>query len=166
MIFVTVGNANQGFKRLLDAVDEMAGLGVFDEEEVIIQSGNNIDFKPRYSKNVPFISMDEFAKMIKKSNLVICHAGAGTLINVLKAGKVPVVMARRKKYGEHVDDHQVELVEALDAEGKIIAISNRDDLERAFKMLIRKKNNIKKIMSPPMLAIVEEAILNLVGASK
>lgn len=41
MIFVTVGNANQGFKRLLEAVDEMAGLGIFKSEEIIVQSDSN-----------------------------------------------------------------------------------------------------------------------------
>lgn len=166
MIFVTVGNANQEFKRLLKAVDEMAGRGVFEGEDVIVQSGNNKDFTLHNCRSIPFMSMEEFVRMIDESNVVICHAGAGTLINVLKTGKVPVVMARRKKYGEHVDDHQVELVDALADEGRIIAVSHKDDLERTFKLAREQKEKRVKIKTPPMLEIVGKAIEEMIQATE
>ncbi|MCK4785229.1 MAG: hypothetical protein KAV87_15880, partial [Desulfobacteraceae bacterium] len=87
-------------------------------------------------------------------------------INVLKTGKIPVVIARRKKYGEHVDDHQVELVEALADESRIIAASHKGDLEKAFKLAKEKKEKKVKIKTPPMLGIVKKAIEEMIQATE
>ncbi|MBI3766239.1 MAG: multidrug MFS transporter, partial [Ignavibacteriales bacterium] len=92
MIFVTVGNATQGFGRLLNAVDRMAGEGAFGKEIVFIQSGNNPDFRFSHCKHEPFLDMENFETKIHEADLVISHAGAGTLLQVLHAGKIPIVM--------------------------------------------------------------------------
>lgn len=132
MIFVTVGNATQGFRRLLDAVDELAGEGAFGNETVFIQSGNNPDFRPSHCKYQPFLTMEDFVAKIRESDMIIGHAGAGTLLHALHAGKVPVVMPRQKKYGEHVDDHQIELVKALATEWRVIPAYEPEDLPEAI----------------------------------
>ena len=120
MIFVTVGNATQGFRRLLDAVDILAGEKAWGNETVFIQSGNNPGFRPAYCKHEPFVPMDDFALKFQEAAVIVSHAGTGTLFHALQAGKVPVVMPRRKKYGEIIDDHQLELVQALASEGRVI----------------------------------------------
>ena len=163
MIFVTVGNPTQGFRRLLDAVDVMAGDEVFDGEPVFIQSGNNPEFQPRYCEQKPFLSMDEFKDSIAKAGLVICHAGAGTLIHILQAGKVPVVMPRRKKYGEHVDDHQWELVKALAEQGRVIAAFEPEDLRKAIDKALQQTAVVSSAQPAPMLNIVRKAIQELTG---
>lgn len=165
MIFVTVGNPTQGFRRLLDAVDAMAGEGIFEEEPVFIQSGNNPEFQPVYCEQKPFLSMDEFKDSIGKAGLVICHAGAGTLIHVLRTGKVPVVMPRRKKYREHVDDHQVELVKALAKQGRVIAAFEPENLPKAVAEVRQRKTLITSAQPPPMLNIVRKAIQELTGGN-
>mgnify|MGYP001575669683 CR=1 FL=1 len=163
MIFVTVGNATQGFSRWLEAIDQMAGQGFFGEEMVFIQSGSNHDFRSLHCKQEPFLSMGKFAEMISIADLVISHAGAGTLIHVLQAGKVPVVMPRRRKYGELVDDHQIELVQALAAEGRVIPAYEPEDLPAAIFEARRCK--AQPMPSPPtrMLTLVSEAIEELMG---
>ncbi len=162
MIFVTVGNPTQSFRRLLEAVDAMAGGGIFDEEAVLIQSGNNPDFKPQYCEHKSFLSMEEFIDSIKKASLVICHAGAGTLIHVLQAGKIPLVMPRQKRYGEHVDDHQIQLVEALVDEGRIIAAFETEDLPLAIAEARKRAVTVISQQKPPMLDIVKKAIHKLI----
>jgi UDP-N-acetylglucosamine transferase subunit ALG13 len=163
MIFVTVANATQRFSRLLKAVDELAGKGVFGSEVVFIQSGNNPNFLPSHCKHEPFLGTDDFAQKVREANLIICHAGAGTLLHALHAGKVPVVMPRRKKYCEHVDDHQLELVQALASEGRVIPANEPEDLPGAIEEALRRN---KQLAAPPpsrMLFLVAQAIEDLIG---
>lgn len=133
MIFVTVGNSHHGSMRLLNAVEEMAASGAFSGEPVLIQSGNNPDFKPTYCENRPFLSMDEFNHMIRTASLVICHAGAGTLSSVLRTGKTPVVVPRRLKYNEIVDDHQTELLEVFASRRLLVPAYEVSDLPAAIR---------------------------------
>ena len=163
MIFVTVGNATQNFRRLLDAVDKLAGQGQFKGESVFIQSGNNPGFEPLHCEHKPFLSMKEFEQCIEKANLIICHAGCGTLLHTLRVGKVPVVMPRLKKYGEHINDHQIQLVEALVGEGRILAAFEPEDLPKAIAEARRQQTAIVSTQLSPMLDIVRKAIQELIG---
>jgi UDP-N-acetylglucosamine transferase subunit ALG13 len=158
MVFVTVGNATQGFERLLKAVDEVAGKGVFAGEDVLLQTGNNPNFRASHCQQKQFIEMSEFESLLGSASLIISHGGAGTLINLLKHGKVPIVMPRRREYSEHVDDHQVELVKALAAEGRVIPVYEESDLESA--VMGYNFQNPSSVTPQPsaMIALVAEAI--------
>lgn len=162
MIFVTVGNSTQGFRRLLEAVDILEGQGAFGDEPVLIQSGNNANFKPSYCEYGAFLSPEEFIRQINKAGTVICHAGAGTIIHVLRAGKIPVVMPRRKKYGEHVDDHQLELVDALSRLNRVIPALEPEDLPKAVAEA-RQRAAAGTDRSSCILGIVGKAIEELTG---
>ena len=163
MIFLTVGNATSPFRRLLDAVDRLAGQGVFGSDCVFMQTGNNADFRPTHGKAEPFLEMDEFTKKVSEADLVICHAGAGTLLHVLHAGKVPVVMPRRKQYGELVDDHQVDLVQVLASEGRVIPVFEPDDLEKAITKARRLNSQPTPAIPCQMPSLISEAIQELAG---
>jgi UDP-N-acetylglucosamine transferase subunit ALG13 len=156
-----VGNATQGFQRLLEVIERLASEGFFQGETVLIQSGNNPDFKPSYCQHKPFLTLEEFEAKIQHADLIICHAGAGTLFHVLQAGKVPVVIPRRKKYGEIVDDHQVELIEVLAPQGRIIPAYEPEDIPNAIEQA--RGRNLQQIPLPtsPMLPLVAEAIEEL-----
>ena len=161
VIFVTVGNATQGFRRLLDAVDRLAGAGAFDGEEVFIQSGNNQDFRPLNCKTEPFLAMRDFVLKIEQADVVVCHAGAGTLLQVFQAGKIPVVVPR-KAYREHVDDHQLELTEALAAEGRVIPAYESEYLPAAIAEA-RQRRALPLRAPSMMLNLVAAAIAELAG---
>ena len=132
MIFVTVGNANQGFRRLLDAIDELATSEILKKDSVVVQCGSNSDFRPRHCAKQDFFPTEEYRQLIESAAIVVCHGGAGTLHHVFQAGKVPVVMPRRQKYGEHVDD-QFNLVQALAEQGRVIAALEPEDLPGAVR---------------------------------
>lgn len=162
MVFVTVGNATQGFRRLLDAVDDLARRDFF-EDRVFIQSGHNADFQALHCDATPFVSMDDFNQMMENASLIICHGGC-TQLQAIRLGKVPVVMPRREKYGEHVNDHQMQLVEALAAERKIVPVHEPDDLVQAI-IEARQRNKTPLIsQASPMLSLVAQAIEELVGS--
>ncbi len=163
MILVTVGNATQGFSRLLQAVDDLAASGAFTDEHVIVQSGNNPDFQARHCEVKPFVSMDEFGNLMENASLIICHGGCGTQLHAIRLGKIPVVMPRREKYSEHVNDHQLQLVEALAAENKIVPAYEPDDLAQAI-IEARHLNKTPLVsQTSPMLSLVAQAIEELIG---
>ena len=107
--------------------------------------------------------MEEFVNYIRNASIVICHAGAGTLIHVLQAGKVPVVMPRRKKYGEHIDDHQLELVKVLAEQGRVIAAFEMGDLPQAIAEARQRAGVVGSAQPSPMLNIVRKTIQELTG---
>jgi UDP-N-acetylglucosamine transferase subunit ALG13 len=128
--FVSVGNATQPFGRLLAAVEAIAASL---PQPVIVQSGRN-EFSSTLCEVRPFLSMVEFAEQVESADLLIFHAGAGSIIHAAQAGKVPVVMPRRAGRGEIIDDHQVELAAALSRAGKVILASEASDLAAAVTL--------------------------------
>ena len=111
MIFVTLGSQKFQFNRLLIAIDELIERKVINEE-VYAQTGYS-DYKPKFYKYKYFMDRDEFADYETKANIVITHGGTGAIIGAVKKGKKVIAVPRLKKYGEHVDDHQVQIVEQL-----------------------------------------------------
>lgn len=128
--FVSVGNANQPFCRLIDAViaivDELPG-------PVMIQHGHTPARTAAGVTLVERMEMEAFSREVAKAELLIMHAGAGSLIHAIQAGKVPVVMPRRAEKGEHIDDHQLELAAALVQEKRIVVAQGPEDLAKAVQ---------------------------------
>jgi len=164
VIFVTVGNATQRFSRLLTAVDRLAAEGFLGSDRIFVQSGNNPDFHPRYCEARSFLPRGEFDCFMEEAELIICHGGC-TQLQAVRLGKMPVVMPRRKKYGEHINDHQVQLVEALASEGWIIPAYEAQDLCDAIAEARRRASQASQMStaSSRMLYLVSQAIEELIG---
>ena len=64
---------------------------------------------------------DVLNAQMRDADVVVTHAGVGSVLCARQAGHVPVVVPRLHRLDEHVDDHQVELVAALGADGHVIA---------------------------------------------
>ncbi|MCW2757417.1 MAG: glycosyl transferase family 28, partial [Nocardioidaceae bacterium] len=73
-------------------------------------SGLDIDAHP----SIPFHDLQQ---AVSEADLVISDAGVGSAMLALSTGKVPVLLPRRRHRGEHADDHQVELADALHRRG-------------------------------------------------
>ena len=157
MIFVTVGNATQPFPRLTTAVDQLVAEGVFGSEPVFVQTGSDTAFRSKRCEHRPFLPEAEFQSLIRECRLVICHAGCGTLRNVLLARKRPVVMPRRKRYGEHVSDHQMQLARALSAQERIFPAYEADELTAAIADASVARES-QPLSPPPIVGMVAMAV--------
>lgn len=154
--FVSVGNATQPFARLLEAVCQAAP---HLPQPVFVQYGVATDFSCPGCSAVAFLEMDEFARRVSEAELLILHAGAGSVIHAIRAGKVPVVMARRSRCGEHVDDHQIEFANALAKMGKVAVAEGVDDLLEAVAEASRlQKDRVLSAVNPPMVGLVGEVL--------
>lgn len=162
MIFVTVGNATQAFPRLLNAVDEMCGNGQLGQSRVVIQAGRSGSFQARNCEQSDFLKPEEFAELIARAEVVICHGGAGTLHHVFREGRVPVVMPRRRIYGETLDD-QLTIVRTLESQGRVIAAYEPADLPTAVDRCI--KRGKEPIPPPPsrMIQLVSAALEEIIA---
>lgn len=133
MIFVTLGTQDKHFPRLLEAVDKL------DIDEKIIAQTGSTDFTSNKMEIHKFLSQDEFNKYMKDARIVITHAGVGTIIYGLSINKTMIVAPRLKKYGEHVNDHQLQILETFSKDGYIIPLLDFSEL----KSKIEEANNFK-----------------------
>lgn len=108
MIFITLGSQKFQFNRLLKAVDQLVESGEI-QEEIFAQIGYS-DYKPLHYEYKDFLDRDEFASWEAKADIIITHGGTGAIIGAVKKGKKVIAVPRLAEYGEHVDDHQTQLV--------------------------------------------------------
>lgn len=124
MIFVTVGTQPQPFKRLFDKLDSLVESGIITEE-VIAQVGSNA-VKCRKIKSFDYLPLEEMYSYIQKARLIISHGGTGSIITALKMRKKVIGVPRLAKYGEHINDHQTDLIRILSKERLIIPLWDID----------------------------------------
>jgi UDP-N-acetylglucosamine transferase subunit ALG13 len=108
-IFVTVGTVHQyRFERLIQLVKSI----VNENDQVIWQIGeiNSMDVIGECHRE---ITEDKFSQLVDWADVVITHSGVGSILTSLDRGKYPIVVPRLSKYGEHVDDHQLEIASVI-----------------------------------------------------
>ena len=111
-IFVTLGSQKFQFNRLLKAIDELYEKKIITLD-VFAQIGYS-DYLPKNYRYKKFLDRDEFNNEMENADIVITHGGTGAIIGAVKKGKKVIAVPRLAKYGEHVDDHQLQLIEQFD----------------------------------------------------
>lgn len=132
MIFVTVGSQKFQFDRLLKEIDSAIEEGIITEE-VFAQIGSST-YIPKHYDYSSFLDNDVFIKRIEESDMIISHGGTGSIINSLNMKKKVIAVARLSKYGEHIDDHQLQIVDKLSINNHIIGVKDMSDLKNAITM--------------------------------
>lgn len=130
--FVTVGNSKQRFDRLMDIIEYCSDLL---PKPIYIQTGYN-EYDICQHNDVECtrsFSGDNYKEILNTSEILVMHAGAGSLINAVRLGKKPVIMPRNQEYGEHVDNHQVEFAHQIKKTNLAFVINNQQELENILK---------------------------------
>ena len=131
MIFVTVGTHEQPFNRLLEYIDDMVEKRQI-KEDLVVQKGYT-DYMPKNYKAEKLLPYEQVQRDIDEARIVITHGGASSFIAVLAAGKIPIVIPREKKFGEHVNDHQLEFAKEVEKRRKnIIVVRTEEELADAI----------------------------------
>ena len=131
MIFVVLGTQERPFTRLLDAIENAIVEGDI-KQDVIVQAG----FTPYESSNMDIRSMipiDEFNKLISEASIIICHAGYGILSSSLEKHKKVIAAARSSKYGEHLNEHQNDILDYYAEKGYILPLRDFSQLGSIIK---------------------------------
>ena len=134
MIFVTVGSRNYPFDRLFKKLDQLYEDGTLSEP-MFAQTGTS-EYKPKHYEYKDFISQDEFLQKIKEADIVVSHGASGSIMKALNEGKKVIAVTRLEKYGEHINDHQIQNNTAFGSNGYVlVADLELTDLGECFQKI-------------------------------
>ena len=164
MIFVTVGTHEQPFDRLLKCIDKMVEDGKI-KEEVICQKGYT-DYEPENYKAEKLIPYEQMQENIEKARIIITHGGPSSFVAPLAIGKIPIVVPRKKEFGEHVNNHQVDFSKEVAKRMKNIIVAETDEeiedaitnYEKKVKKLSNKNNSNNKVFNDRLIEEIENII--------
>lgn len=115
MIFMSVGTNEAPFDRLVRAADELAR-----SEECVVQYGSS-RVRPVLAGTHDYLAFEALVDLVRTARVFVTHAGAGSVLVALSQGKRPIVVPRRRTFGEAVDDHQVSFSRRL-AEAELVTL--------------------------------------------
>ena len=131
MILVMLGTQQNNFHRLLDEIEKNIQNGNI-KDDVIVQAGFT-KYNSSKMRTFNMIPRQELEKLVDKADLIITHAGVGSIEMALTKNKKVIAVPRLKKYDEHVNDHQKNIEQEFNKKGWIIGIDDVSDLEKALK---------------------------------
>lgn len=137
MIFVTVGSQKFPFDRLIREIDQLKMEGIITEE-VFAQIGSST-YQPKSFLYVSFMDQALFEEKLAACDLLITHGGTGVIVTALKLKKKIIAVPRLAKYGEHVDDHQIELLEQFQEQHFIDYCKEIDELKSQILTIHQKE---------------------------
>lgn len=153
MIFVTVGSRKYPFDRLFKKLDKLYE----DEtlcEPMFAQIGTS-KYQPKYYKFKDFISPEEFIEKINEADIVVSHGASGSIMKALNAGKKVIAVTRLEKYGEHINDHQIQNNEAFSSNGYVLMAGlELDNLGGCFKKIYDGTDGLRPWENKDPMAIV------------
>lgn len=161
MIFVMLGTQNNSFQRLLEEVDKLISKHII-KEEVVVQAGYT-QYQPKCEKMkiIDFMPREELDTYEQNANFIITHGGVGSIITSLEKGKKVIAVPRLHQYGEHVNNHQTEIVEKFNKGGNIIGLQAVEELEEAIKKVQNFEPKPYIENNKKMLEIIENFIDNI-----
>lgn len=159
MILVTLGTQDKSFTRLLEAIQKQINLGNI-KERVVVQAGCT-KFDSNDMEMFDLIPMDDFDKLIEECDLLITHGGVGSIIAGLNKGKKVIAAARLKKYKEHVNDHQLQIIDNFSKKGYILKLDNFEKLDELLKEVVSFKPNKYKSNADNFREMIVQLIDNM-----
>jgi UDP-N-acetylglucosamine transferase subunit ALG13 len=124
VIFVTVGSTEIGFPRLIEALAALPG------DQLSVQHGP-VPPPAHAAEAIAYLSFERVVERMEAADVVVSHAGVGSILCAMRAGHTPVVVPRSRRLFETVDDHQMEFARALADEGKVITVFDESALAGA-----------------------------------
>lgn len=104
LVLVTVGTDHHPFDRLVGWVDEWFAALAPGTVRCVMQTGTSRP--PRHAEWRTYLGYAELEEHLRRAAVVVCHGGPATIMDARSAGRRPIVVPRRRRLGEHVDDHQ------------------------------------------------------------
>jgi UDP-N-acetylglucosamine transferase subunit ALG13 len=123
LIFATVWTHHQPFDRFL-----RIALGLAGDDQLVVQHGHTgrVAAGPSVQWH-RWLAPAEMTALMRAADIVVTHAGVASIVDAVRAGHRPIVVPRREHLGEHVDDHQLQIVTALEDLGIVTRLHNAVD---------------------------------------
>jgi len=127
-ILVSLGTDEHPFERALDLVADLR-----PTHRLTIQHGHTPPRDWAEAAWLDFVPFEALRDLMSDADAVVCHAGVGTIMTALSFGRRPVVIPRRAANGEHVDDHQLQIVAKLSERGFVVPVTDEGGIVAAVE---------------------------------
>lgn len=156
MILVTVGT-QLAFDRLVEAVD--LWLERNPSEKAFAQIGP-AEYRPQHLESQGFVRPDQADLLFSKADLIVSHAGMGSILTALKYKKPILIMPRRAALGEHRNDHQLATAKWLGGKPGVTVAWEADDVARLLddRANLLGGEGISEFASPELIANLKNFI--------
>lgn len=115
-VVVTLGTIEGfGFRRLLERL-----VAILPSTAQVLWQTGETDVRGLPFDPTPIMPQAALLEGVRRADVVVAHAGIGSALGALQQGKVPVLVPRRAKFAEHVDDHQLQIARELASRGLAI----------------------------------------------
>lgn len=158
MIFVTLGSQKFQFNRLLEKIDELIERGIITDD-VFAQIGSST-YEPKYYRYKAFLDRNDFATKMDACSVVITHGGTGVIIGAVKKCKKVIAVPRLKQYGEHVDDHQLQLLKQFEELNLICACYELDELGKCYQEALATEYNKYSSNTDNIIKSIEDFLID------
>lgn len=162
-LFVTVGTDYHRFDRLVWWLDEWLAGGP-DVNRVVLQRGTSSTSERTAS--IDYLPRTRLIEEFQEASVVVCHGGPATILECRSNGLVPIVVPREERYDEHVNDHQVDFCERLNAHGEIQMARTKEEFFRLLDLAVQRGAPIVAVddgHSVQSMANFEDRMIDLLG---
>jgi UDP-N-acetylglucosamine transferase subunit ALG13 len=154
MVFIVLGTWTMPFYRPLKEIEKLLEKKIL-KDKIIVQTGYT-PYKSELMEICPFFSPTDFDNLFQNASFVIVQAGIGSIMNGLKYNKKVIAIPRLQKYSEHVDNHQLEILNLFSQKGYIKAWNEKDNVEN----IILKINTFSPIPYPFATEKISDTIID------
>ena len=170
VVFVTVGTSSFPFTRLFKTVDQI--MLTMPKKPLLIAQIGCTEYKWRYKniKTYKYLSPPKMIRIIENAEKIISHGGFGTIYMIARYSKyIPLVVARQKRFNEHVDDHQKYFLDYLSnslSEKEQINFVHKTNLTKNLAVYLKKlpkKSHLNNIFSSKSVIAIEKKLNKYIG---
>jgi UDP-N-acetylglucosamine transferase subunit ALG13 len=156
VIFVTVGT-QLAFDRLVKAVD--LWIGNNPGEKAFAQVGP-AEYRPLNCESKDFVRPDKADALFREADLIVSHAGMGSILTALKYKKPILIMPRKAALGEHRNDHQLATAKWLGNKPGVTVAWEAEDVARLLdaRFGLQGGDGISEFASPELIANLKKFI--------
>lgn len=159
MTLVILGTQDKTFERMLEGIEKQIKKGNL-KDEVIVQAGST-KFESENMQIFDLIPMNKFNNLIKTADLIITHGGVGSILSGLRNNKKVIAIPRLAEYGEHENNHQLEIIEEFTKMGYILSCKEMKDLGKVLKKVNDFEPKKYKSNNNKMIKLIENYIDSL-----
>ena len=131
-LFVALGTQKFPFDRLVRELNALVEEGVYAADEIVMQSTKIGKVQPLFTCH-EIIPVEEFNRFLDVAEVVVCHSGVNSILSGMQRCKPLVIVPRISRFGEHVDDHQLEIAKVMEERYRVLVARDMADLRKCIE---------------------------------
>ncbi|MEU8309639.1 glycosyltransferase [Actinomadura sp. NPDC048955] len=134
LVLVTVGTDYHRFDRLIEWVDRWYAETGRGRVRCVVQHGASR--APEHAEPRDFLDHVELLELMERAAAVVTHAGASTIGEARRLGRLPVIVPRDPAFDEIVDGHQIDFLRRIEEKGLVASCADEKDLRARLDRLL------------------------------